>query len=297
MIAVTMSYLLNCHKSLIVKKSYVTPMALSTASQEILRGLGGKWDHPVIASKTWILTFFSEGPPPVAVAHLRGKRVRAFYEEFVKLLDVKKSWDARALLVSAPGALNAEGVQLATNSGVYAILDGDKENLEAALGGKDISDVNRATQAILLGKRSRSASRECRGGVLELLSSRWMTLRELTEQLQWRFDARTVKRQVRSLQREERVCLRGRTISGEGLLGTPAGHYRMRSDLSTPTARNLLSTEILALLEGGGGTIDYREISGRLGIRTHVATASLRRLAKEGAVERHGGGWRRRKKE
>jgi len=266
-------------------------MALSLAFREILREHGGEWDHKISASKVWILTFFSNGPPPVAVAYLHGKKDRAFFEELVKLSDTKKVWDARAILVAAPSTINTDGVQLATNSEVYVVLDGDNKNLEAALSGSDVSEVNRATQAGLLGKRSRTASQECRSLELDLLSKRWMTLRELEEQLQWRFEARTVKSQARLLQREKKIFTCGRTSSGEGLLGTASGRYKMRSDLSTPTKRMLLSKEIVHLVGVATKPLNYKDISEKLGVKAHMATAALRGLAKEGAVEKKGDGW------
>jgi hypothetical protein len=291
MMAVTLSYLLNYHKSLICKKLYFTLMALSRGFKEILQRVGGKWDHRISASRAWFLTFFSDGPPPVALAYLPGKRERAFFEELVKLSDIKKVWDARAILVASPKAINTDGVQLVTNSGVYAVLDGDNADLEAALAGRDVSEVNGVTQAKLLGKRSRSVSQECRTLELDLLSKRWMTLRELEEQLRWRFDARTVKTQARSLQRGGKLCVCGRTVSGEGLLGTPDGRYKVRPDLSAPTARTLLSREILYLLRLGMKPLNYRDISERLGINAHVVIATMRGLAKEGSVEKKGDGW------
>jgi hypothetical protein len=266
-------------------------MALSLAFREILRKQGGKWDHQISASRVWILTFFSNGPPPVAVAYLRGKRIGAFFEELVKLSDTKKVWDARAILVAAQSTINNDEVQLATNSEVYVVLDRDNKNLEAALNGSDVSEVNRATQAKLLGKRSRSSALECRALELDLLSKRWMTLQELVEQLQWRFERRTVKTQVRSLQREKKISICGRTNSGEGLLGTPNGRYKMRPDLSTPTKRILLSREIIHMIGVEAKPLNYKDISERLGVKTHIATATLRGLTKDGTIEKKGDGW------
>lgn len=266
-------------------------MPLSHIFRETLRKLGGDWDCRVTASRVWVLTFFSQGTPPIAVAFLRGGKGRAFYEELVKLSDIKMVLDARAILVARPNSINADGVQLATNAGVYAVLESDKKNLEAALRGEEVSLVNSETQARLLAKRSISASQECRALEVDLLSKKWMTLRELEGQLQWRFDARTVRTQARSLQREGRICVCGRTDSGEGLLGTPGGHYKMRPDLSAPTEKALLSKEIIRLIEAEGKPLGYKEISERVGVRAHVATAALRGLAKEGIVEKKGNGW------
>jgi hypothetical protein len=267
-------------------------MALSPEFRRVMQRLGGEWEYQITGSRAWILSFFSQGPPPIAVVYLHKKRERLFFEELVKLSDIRRVWDARAVLVATPRAIKPDEIQLATNSGIYAVLDGDVANLQVALGGGEISEVNRATQVRLLGKKSRSASQECRSLMLDLLSKKWMTIRELEEQLQWRFDGRTVRAQVRRLQRMGKLCVRGRTNHGEGLIGTPSGRYQARPDLSVPTMGFFLSQEIAQLIERGAKPMNYREISEKLGIKAHVTTAVLRGLAGDGVVEKSGAGWK-----
>src|SRR5512136_489808 len=253
-------------------------MTLSPEFRRTIQRLGGDWEYQITGSRVWILSFFSQGPPPVAVVHLHKKRERLFFEELVKLSDIQRVWDARAILVATPKTIKPDEIQLATNSGVYAVLDGDVANFQVALGGGEISEVNRATQVQLLGKKSRSASQECRSLILNLLSKKWMTMRELEEQLQWRFDGRTVRTQVRRLQRMGKLCVRGRTNLGGGLIGTPSGRYQARPDLSVPTMGLFLSQEITQLIEREMKPMSYREISEKLGIKAHVTTAILREL-------------------
>lgn len=128
--------------------------------------------------------------------------------------------------------------------------------------------------------------------MLDLITKKWMTMRELEEQLRWRFDGRTVKAQARTLQRTGKLCVRGRTKLGEGLLGTPDGRYQVRPDLSVPTMGLFLSQEITRLIEREAKPMNYREISERLGIKAHVATAVLRGLAGSGVVEKSRDGWK-----
>lgn len=266
-------------------------MVLSPEFSRALQRLAGDWDCRIAGSRDWALTFFSKGPPPVALSYLHKKKERLFFEELVKLSDVKRVWDARAILVAAPAAIKSDEIQLATSSGVYAILDGDVAGLGGALGGGEVSEVNRATQASLIRKKSRSSSRDCRSLLLDLLSKRWMTLKELEEQLQWRFDKRTVRAQVRRLQREGRLCILGRTRLGEGLLGTPKGSYQVRPDLSAPTLGLFLSQEVTRIVGDAGRPVGYREVAERLGIKAHVATAVLRGLAADGTIAKSGPGW------
>lgn len=266
-------------------------MMLPDAFKGPLEKLGGKWDGQVVASRSWPISFFSEGPPPVAVAFLKSMKKRAFFEELVKLSDIKKVLDARPVLVTRHNTIDAEGVQLATGFGIFVVLEGDSKNFEAALNGEDVSDVNTSTKERLLVKKSRSASKECRTLELDLLSKKWMTLRELEEQLRWRFEACTIRSQARSLQRGGKACVCGRTETGEGLLGTPDGIYKIRSDLSAPTVKKALSMQILRLIEVEAKPLDYKEISEKLGVRAHVATAALRALAKKGLVEKRGSKW------
>lgn len=257
--------------------------------------VGGKWDYKISASRDWLVSFFSPGPPPLVVSHLQGKREGLFFEELVKLSDIRRVLDARAVLVAAPRALRPGNIPLVTNADVYVVIDSDIANLKVALAGGEISDVNVSTQLRLLGKKSREKTKECRSLILDLVSKRWMTLRELEEQLQWRFDVRTVRTQVRALRRAERVSICGRTRQGEGLLGIPGGQYQSRPDLSVSTMKSLLYREISRTIESASRPMSYREISEKLGVRSHVVTAILRGLAAEGLVERGPGGWRMRR--
>jgi predicted DNA-binding transcriptional regulator len=266
-------------------------MPLSRVLMEPLQKLAGTWECQVTATRAWALTFFSNGPPPIALALMKGQKGKAFFEELVKLSDIKRVLDARAILVAPPGYIDSDGIQLATNSGVYVVFDGDSKNLEEALRGAEVPEVNELSREGLSSKKNRSVSSECRTLELDLISKRWMTRREVEEQLQWRFESRTVRTQIRSLQRQGKICLCGRTNTGEGLLGTPGGRYRVRPDLSPPTVRALLSREIADLLRTETRALAYQEIAERLGVKAHITTAALRGLAKRGVVERKGGGW------
>ena len=143
----------------------------------------------------------------------------------------------------------------------------------------------------LMGRKSRAVPGECRSLILELLSKRWMTQRELEEQLRWRFEGRTVRAQVRRLRREGGLSLLARTKLGEGLLGVPGTEYHGRPDLSPTSKSHLLSKEVILLLGRQPVPLGYREIAERLGVKGHVATAVLRGLSGEGKVERAGQGW------
>jgi hypothetical protein len=267
-------------------------MPLSPQFLGALQRLSGEWDCWITGTKDWGLTYFSKGPPPIAIAYLQRKRSGLFFEELVKLSDIRTVLDARSILVADLGAIKPDAIQLATNLGVYVIIDSDETSLQEALRGVDVSEVNRASQIRLLRKKRRSASQECRSLILNLLSKKWMTLQELEEQLKWRFDRRTVRFQARELQHEGKLSVLGRTKFGEGLLGLPTGHYHVRQDLSVSTMNLFLAREILYIMEGKEKPLTYREISEKLWIKGHVATAILRELASKGAVEKSGSGWK-----
>jgi len=260
-------------------------------SSKLLSELRGKPNAVVSGSRRWLLDIYSPGPPPLAVEFLSRRNKRKFPEKLLKLLDLKKSRDARAVLVVAPGAVGSEDVQLASSFGIYLVIDGDQTSLKSAIKGGDVTEVNVTSRERLLKTKSRGASLECREAIMELLETGWLTYEELAEQLRWRFDPATVYAQLRALQSRGKVKVLSRTRRGEGVFGLPDKVYPIRADLSGHSKISYLAETISRLLEGKDRPVGYQEMANSLGVRRHVVTSVLRGLAKSGSIQKVEGGW------
>jgi Mn-dependent DtxR family transcriptional regulator len=260
-------------------------------SLKLLSESRGKPNAVVAGSRRWILDFYFPGPPPLVVEFLSRRNKRKFPEKLLKLLDLRKSKDARAILVFAPGALGFEDVQLALSFGIYSVMDGDQTSLKNAIKGLDVAEVNGALRERLLKTKSRGASLECREAILELLEKGWLTYKELAESLRWRFDPATVYAQLRTLQSKGAVKVLSRTRRGEGMFGLPNRVYPLRGDLSNPSKISYLTETINRFLEDKNRPVSYQEMANSLGVRRHIITSILGGLAKKGSVRKVEGGW------
>lgn len=245
----------------------------------------------VTASKNWTIDFFSRGPPPVAVDCLSRRNRTLFYEKLVKLLDIRKYTDARAILVVDPGSIGPEEVQLASSFEIFVVLDTDASSLRAASEGGELGEINGKALASILSGRSSKVARECRSAILELLEKNWFTQSELEEQLRWRFSPRTVGSQIKTLERTGHILSLGRTVRGESLFGLPGRLYPLRGDLSNSSRRGCLSKNIKAILEDCERPMTYDEIVARVGAGKHTVTALLRELRRQGFVRKSEEGW------
>jgi hypothetical protein len=260
---------------------------------EVLNKLGGIKDAKVTGSKEWRIDFYSKSYPPLAVEFLSKRDRMKIHEKIVKLLDIRKLLDARGILVAAPGSIDPQDLQVATGLEIYVVMSDDGSAFWDAVKGGDLADINRAAMSQAMVTRNRSLSQSCRSALLELLGERWLTVRELEDQLRWRFAPKTVASQIRSLQRSGFISVLGRTEKGEGILGMPQKSYLIRNDLSGPSKIAYLSKTISEMLASKPGRpLDHSEIAASLGISKHTAAAVLSRLSKQCLAERAKEGWK-----
>ena len=250
-------------------------------------GLEGKKEASVNGSIRWQVDFFREGPPPVVIEQLRTRGL-GFFQKVVMLLDIKRYIDARTILLVRRGVVGSDEIQLASSFAIYVVIEGENGTLRAAAEGGEVSEINQST-LLAISHKSRRASGECRSEILELLSERWLTGRELQDELRWRFDPGTVYSKVRALERSKAIAVLGRTKNGEGVLGVPGAFYRIREDLSAPSKKMYISNTIRALLKDR--CMSYAEISDSTGIRKQAVSATLRELSRNGFVRRSGSQW------
>lgn len=253
--------------------------------------VAGSQAGKVNATLPWQVAFYEPGPPPVAADVLTSARRGAFYEEVVKLSDIRQRLDARVILVSSRRRIGVDDVRLATSFGICVILDGDSEGLRMASSGADVGEVNaRFVEAILKNKSRRVAS-ECRSAIVELLREKWLTPEELVSALHLSFGARTVTSQLRSLVMVGTVRLIGRTAKGEGVYGLPGIQYPARGDLSRPSRLRYLEGAVTEMLSSCGRPMTSAEMSERLNASQHQIRSVLRKLANGRKAARTGGGW------
>ncbi|MEJ5292929.1 MAG: hypothetical protein WHS82_04945 [Candidatus Methanosuratincola sp.] len=245
----------------------------------------------VNATLPWQVAFYSAGPPPVVADLLTSARRGAFYMELVKLSDIRKTLDARTILVSARRRLGIEEVRLATSFGVCVVRDDDSEGLRMASGGADVGEVNSRFVASVMRNRSRRVASECRGVILALLKEKWLTPGELVSELQLSFDAKTVVNQLRSLARCGTIHLLGRTVSGEGLYGLPGIQYPVRADLSKTSKLKYLRGAVTQVLASCDRPVSSAEISEILNVSKHQIRSLLKKLANERKTTRTSDGW------
>lgn len=249
-----------------------------------LEGERGIW---VDGSIRWRVDFIRRGVPPVMIGSLP-TRSQGFFRKLVMFLDIKRYNDARAILLIRRGAVQPEDVQLASSFGIYVVIEKDNSSLKSAAEGAEVGEINQRT-LISISRKSRSASGECMARILELLNARWLTARELQEELRWQLDPRTVYSRIRVLERKRAITVLGRTKKGEGIFGIPGVFYRMRNDLSAPSKKEYVSYAIMTLLNDKDRT--YSEISESTGIEKHTVAAALRGLSRQGSVRRFGNLW------
>ncbi len=245
----------------------------------------------VNATCTWQVAFYSAGPPPVVADLLTSARRGAFYGELVKLYDIRKVLDARAVIVSARRLLGVDEVRLATSFGIYVVLDGDAESLAMASGGAEVGEVNSRFVSSVLPKRSRRMASGCRNAILALLKEKWLTPEELVSELQLSYGEKTVVNQLRSLARIGKSHLLGRTVLGEGVYGMPGKLYPVRIDLSKSSKLKYLKSAVVQVLESCGRPVSSAEISEMLNVSKHQIRSVLRKLANEHKTAKTSEGW------
>lgn len=252
-------------------------------------GISGKRNAVVAGSRNWLVDFYSPGPPPIVVEFLN-KRNR-FYEKIVKLLDLQKTKDARAIMVATRGSIDQDCVNLAINFGIYLVLKGEENALKTALSGGDLVEVNNSTRTILLSMKSRKLARECRDEILELLSRECLTYKEIAARLNLRFGEKTVYAQLRSLRSKGNIITLCRKEDGTAIFGLTAVAYPVRDDLSRPSRAIYIKNLILGLLKKRGKPTTYIEIMSLLGLRRNIVTSALRDLRRQGLVSKTPEGW------
>jgi len=252
-------------------------------------GIPGERNVVVPGSKNWLLDYYSPGPPPIAVEFLNKKT--KFYEKLVKLLDVRKTMDARAIMLAARGTVDQDAVNLALNFGIYLVINGDDQGLKAALSGGDLAEVNNSTRAMLLNMRNRRLASECRREILELLSKECLTIREVASRLRLRFSERTVYSQLRSLHSRGEVISMCRLEDGTAVFGLPGAIYPVREDLSRSSRASYIKNLILNFLKEKGRPATYLEMMSHLGLRRNIVTSALRDLKRKGEVTKTLDGW------
>ncbi|MEM2128451.1 MAG: hypothetical protein QXM93_02510 [Candidatus Methanomethyliaceae archaeon] len=243
----------------------------------------------VPASRNWLVDYYSPGPPPIAVEILKNKS--KFYEKIVKLLDIRKTIDARAIMVAARDTIDQDSINLALNFGIYLVIKGDEKGLRTALSGGDLVEVNNSTRALLLNVRNRNLARECRGEILELLGKECLTLKEIVSRLRLRFGERTVYAQLRLLRSRGDVISVCRLEDGKAVFGLPGAMYPLREDLSKSSRPTYTKNLILNFLKQRGVPSTYLEIMSRLGLKRNVVTSALRDLKRKGRVIKTQEGW------
>lgn len=255
----------------------------------LLMGLCGERNVAVIGSRKWLLDYYLKGPPPVAIEFLN-KRSK-FFEKIVKLLDLKKTIDARAILVASRGTIDQDSVSLANSFGIYIVLSNDESGFKGALTGGDIQEINGQTCARLLEMRSRKIAKECRVTILEVLGKECLTYKELSRRLNLRFSERTVYTQLRSLRSKGLIVPMYRRADGKVVFGLPGVEYPLREDLSKKSRVAYVKKLVLNLLRTRTKPMSYLEIMKELGLRRSLVTSALRDLKKKGAVVRGSDGW------
>ncbi|MGF3499179.1 MAG: hypothetical protein ACQXXL_06120 [Candidatus Methanosuratincola sp.] len=253
--------------------------------------IGGSKASEVNATNPWRVAFYDPGPPPVVADVLASARRGAFYQEIVKLSDIRQRLDARSILVSPRRRIGVDDVRLATSFGIYVVLDDDPEGLRMASDGVDVGEVNSRFVESVLKNKSRRVASECRSAIIALLREKWLTPGELVSELQLSFGARTVTSQLRSLARGGTVHLLGRTVKGEGVYGLPGIQYPVRGDLSRPSRLGHLKRAVTAILASSSRPMTSVEISERLNVNNHQIRSLLRKLANERKTVRTGDGW------
>lgn len=230
----------------------------------------------------WLVDYYHDGPPPIAIELLNGKR--AFFEKLVKLLDIKKAKDARTIIFAKKSALDPKFVELSTSFGVYVVLD--EEFLVKAINGEDVFEVN---SAIIKSFKNREIFKSCRDDVLELLSNECLTLNEIMERLSFKYERVMIRNQVRRLLSSERILKLCRLSTGEVVYGLHGRIYRMRDDLSSESKKKYIRGLILDLVRSK--PMNYSEIAEALGLSRGLVTSALRELKKKGLVKKQGDKW------
>ncbi|MEM2126301.1 MAG: hypothetical protein QXQ53_07900 [Candidatus Methanosuratincola sp.] len=253
--------------------------------------ISGSQSSEVDATLPWQVAFYDPGPPPVVADVLTSAQRGAFYQEIVKLSDIRQRLDARSVLVSPRKRLGVGDVRLATSFGIYVVLDDDPEGLRMASSGTDVGEVNSRFVEAVLKKRSRRVASDCRSAIVGLLREKWLTPEELVSELNLSFDDRTVFSQLRSLARCGTVQLLGRTVKGEGVYGLPGILYPVRGDLSRLSKLRHLKSSVAGLLASCGRPMTSAEISERLNVSKHQIRSLLRKLANERKTIRTNDGW------
>uniref|UniRef100_A0A7J3V0H9 Uncharacterized protein n=1 Tax=Candidatus Methanosuratincola petrocarbonis (ex Vanwonterghem et al. 2016) TaxID=1867261 RepID=A0A7J3V0H9_9CREN len=253
--------------------------------------VGGSQISKVNATLPWIVAFYEPGPPPVVADMLTSARKGAFYEEIVKLSDIRQRLDARSILVSPRRRIGVDEARLATSFGIYVVLEGDHDGLSMASSGADIGEVNSRFVETILKNRSRRVASECRSAIVELLREKWLTPEELVSELRLSFDARTVTAQLRSLARGGAVRLLARTVKGEGIYGLPGIQYPARGDLSRPSRLEYLERTVTEMLSNCDRPLTSTEMSERINVSQHQIRSIMRKLAGAQKAARTGDGW------
>lgn len=242
------------------------------------------WKKRAKASGTieWLVDYYYEGPPPMVIDFLNRKK--EFFEKFVKLLDIKRTKDARAIIFAKKSALDLKFIEISTSFGIYITTDEDL--LIKAINGEDVFEVN---SIVIKNFRSREVLKNCRSEILELLNNECLTLNEITERLSFKYERNTIKNQVRNLLSRGKILKLCRLNTGEVVYGLPGKIYRIRENLSKESKKKYIRKLILNLIKSR--PMNYLEIVETLGLSKNLVTSALRELKKKGMIRKEGEKW------
>uniref|UniRef100_A0A7C3F1U0 Uncharacterized protein n=1 Tax=Candidatus Methanomethylicus mesodigestus TaxID=1867258 RepID=A0A7C3F1U0_9CREN len=252
--------------------------------------LKGDFETTVMGTVKWQVDFYHKGPPPIAIAELKKTKSDPF-RELLKLIDIKASYDARCIMISAKERVDEDLLSLATKYGIYVALEGDQQSLAKALSGGDVPEVNSAARESIIQINCRKLSKECRSGIEALLQNNALTYKEILSELKYKYDKKIIYNQLRYLLTKNKIILLGRTSLGEGIYGYPRKAYPIRIDMSKASKANYLSEKVLSLLDAASAPISTEDMAVRLQCSRHMVRAIIRNLSKENQVLKKGGGW------
>ncbi len=258
--------------------------------KRLFGGLEFEEKYRFTASADWVLDCFLPGPPPVAVELLTRRGRGLFFEKVVKLQDVRRSMDCRAVIV-AGYAPSPEQIRICTAAGISVALGGDPEGVSKALRGTPSEEVNGRSTLRILKRRDSARSARCRGELLDAFGREWMTLDEAKSRLRWNFSEEEVAAQVRSLLASGEAALLARTRGGAGVYGLIGRAYAPRGDLSDRCRKGASRRAVLEALAGRRG-LTSAEVAEACGMSADRARVSLRDLARMSKVAKDGAVWR-----
>lgn len=278
----------------ILVKTYGYVVKPLLAPQSLLKGLAFEEKFEAEASACWVLDFFIRGPPPIAIEYLTKQAKGKIYEKLVKLEDVRRSMDCRAVIITnfTP---KPDAAKLCSASGISLVLETDIEGLTLALGGALPEEVNQRIFLHFLKSRDRQHVRKCREDLRAALDEECLTLKEVVSRLKWTYSEKDIAGQVRRLLRSGEITILARNRRGEGIYGAPDRSYRFRADLSGRCRKEAVRSAALALVSKSHNGVESGEIATALNITLDAARICLRDLAKQSKILKKGNAWHTKK--